>query len=466
LARPGCFLSVERQRSGRSVMRKVAASLTVLVVLMLLAAAPALAFTDVPESHPYSAAISDLSSREIISGYDDGSFGPQNLVWRQHLAKMMVLTLDLPCSEADVCPFSDVQVSGPGSFYPDNYIAVCFSHQITAGFSPITYAPDEVTTRAQVITMVVRAADNLQPGSLEAVPASFVGTLGSFDPTHGPAVAKAEYNGLLAGLQGFSPSWDPWAYATRGETAQILHNLLGKLDSRAETPVLSVIDGDTIQVIYQGRDEAVRLIGFDTPESGEPFAAEAETALRGLVGGRRVHLEFDVEERDQYQRLLAYVWSGSTLVNAEMLRLGWATLYTVPPNVKYVTNFQTAENEARSAHRGIWAVSTTCPLEIAGLHPDADGNDNFNLNDEWIEFRVLLSGSLLGYAVEDATGHRYDFPDRIFQAGQLFKLRTGAGTDTQTDLHWGASGSAIWNNGGDVVKVLDPQGHVVALRSY
>ena len=68
--------------------------------------------------------------------------------------------------------------------------------------------------------------------------------------------------------------------------------------------------------------------------------------------------------------------------------------------------------------------------------------------------------------MEDQSGHRYEFPDRVFQAGQVFKLHTGQGTDTQTDLYWGATGSAIWNNDGDTVKVVDPQGHVVTSYSY
>ena len=97
---------------------------------------------------------------------------------------------------------------------------------------------------------------------------------------------------------------------------------------------------------------------------------------------------------------------------------------------------------------------------------DAPGNDNNNLNEEYIVFKVLVSMSLLGYAVEDEYGHRYDFPDRTFEKGQTFTLHTGKGTDTQTDLYWGASGSAIWNNDTDTVKVLDPGGQVVTSHSY
>jgi hypothetical protein len=58
------------------------------------------------------------------------------------------------------------------------------------------------------------------------------------------------------------------------------------------------------------------------------------------------------------------------------------------------------------------------------------------------------------------------FSDRVFPKGQVFRLRTGQGVDSQSDLYWGASGSAIWNNSGDIVKVIDPQGQILLAFSY
>jgi competence protein ComEC len=107
------------------------------------------------------------------------------------------------------------------------------------------------------------------------------------------------------------------------------------------------------------------------------------------------------------------------------------------------------------------------PLEIVTVTYNAPGNDdNNNLNEEYVVFKVLVSTNLLGYAIEDEYGHRYDFPDRTFEKGQTFTLHSGEGTDTQTDLYWGARGSAIWNNDSDTVKVLDPGGDVVTSHSY
>lgn len=234
----------------------------------------------------------------------------------------------------------------------------------------------------------------------------------------------------------------------------------------ANVGVTDVIDGDTVGVTLNGVHESVRLLGIDTSEVGEAFSAEAKDALSSLVGGKTARLEFDIVLRDQYDRLLAFVWVGSTNANAEMLRLGLATLYTVPPNVMYVDALQAAQDEAQAARRGMWGAPAGSPLEIVSIHYNAEGNDNNNLNDEYLVFKALVAGTLAGYAVEDQTGHRYDFPDRVWQKGQTFTLHTGSGTDRQTDLYWNMSRSAVWNNDGDTVKVLDPEGHMVLNREY
>lgn len=125
--------------------------------------------------------------------------------------------------------------------------------------------------------------------------------------------------------------------------------------------VVEVVDGDTIKVRLGGEVETVRYIGMDTPETVhpirgvEPYGIEASEQNRQLVAGRRVRLEFDVEKRDRYGRLLAYVYVDTLFVNAELLRRGYAQLMTVPPNVRYVDLFRRLQTEAREAGRGLWA---------------------------------------------------------------------------------------------------------------
>lgn len=133
-----------------------------------------------------------------------------------------------------------------------------------------------------------------------------------------------------------------------------------------EALVARVVDGDTIDVVLQGRTERVRLIGIDTPESVDPrqpvqcFALEASAFAARRLQGRTVELEFDVERRDRYGRLLAYVWLGDELFNRTLVRRGFAQVYTFPPNVRYVERLLAAQRKARAESAGLWGA---CPLE-------------------------------------------------------------------------------------------------------
>jgi micrococcal nuclease len=131
----------------------------------------------------------------------------------------------------------------------------------------------------------------------------------------------------------------------------------------AEGRVTRVVDGDTIHVWTGGHDEAVRYIGVDTPESVKPgtpvqcFAKAASAENERLVAGRRVRLVYDAERRDRYGRLLAYVYRlapAPLLVNAELVRAGYARTLTIPPNVRFAGRFAALAREARVHERGLW----------------------------------------------------------------------------------------------------------------
>lgn len=79
---------------------------------------------------------------------------------------------------------------------------------IIQGRTPTLFGPWENVTRAQMVTMVVRAGQNLYSGKLANSAAGYSGTLGNFDSTHAENMRKAEYNGLLVGLVGFGPGWE------------------------------------------------------------------------------------------------------------------------------------------------------------------------------------------------------------------------------------------------------------------
>jgi micrococcal nuclease len=126
--------------------------------------------------------------------------------------------------------------------------------------------------------------------------------------------------------------------------------------------VVRVSDGDTIRVrLDSGREERVRYIGVDTPETAKPgtpaecFAERASAFNAELVGGREVRLELDAEERDRYGRLLAYVYVGDTNVGEELVRRGFAQPLTVPPNVRHAERFRELAADARRDGSGLWA---------------------------------------------------------------------------------------------------------------
>ncbi len=185
-------------------------------------------FPDVAASDPYVIAIEGLSEEGVITGYPDGTFGPDRPVWRQHFAKMIVLALGLSASEGDVAPFADVESGGPTTLYPDNFIAVAAAQGITQGTGPNSFSPTRDISRAQVVTMVVRALERLRPGTLRASDPALHSTWAEkLASPHAETARLAQANGLLAGLP--VETLDPWGPMSRAEVAQVLFNLQGLL---------------------------------------------------------------------------------------------------------------------------------------------------------------------------------------------------------------------------------------------
>lgn len=130
---------------------------------------------------------------------------------------------------------------------------------------------------------------------------------------------------------------------------------------RVRAEVVRVTDGDTIRVRLDGREYAVRYIGIDTPETVDPrrdvecFGREASAFNTQMVGGKIVELEKDVSETDRFGRLLRYVYVDGRMVNEELVRNGYATASSYPPDVKHQERFRALEAEARARGVGLWA---------------------------------------------------------------------------------------------------------------
>lgn len=128
--------------------------------------------------------------------------------------------------------------------------------------------------------------------------------------------------------------------------------------------VVRVVDGDTIRVALAGRVERVRYIGIDTPESVKPgtpvqcYAHRAAAENARLVAHRRVRLVLDVEPRDRFGRLLAYVYRSDDgrFVNAALVGGGFARTLTIPPNVRFAARFRALAARARRDRRGLWSA--------------------------------------------------------------------------------------------------------------
>jgi micrococcal nuclease len=237
----------------------------------------------------------------------------------------------------------------------------------------------------------------------------------------------------------------------------------------------SVTDGDTLRVLLEGRSEPLRLIGIDAPEPGECLAAEGAAFLASLVAGQDLTLFSDVTDQDQYERLLRYVWAGDVFLNEALVSSGYAIARRYPPDLAYADLFDQAQADAQQNHRGIWAAAACGPVTasavvIAQIEYDPPGDDTLDLNAEWVQLQNTGTGpaDLGGWVLKDeSASHRYTFaPGFVLLAGETVTVHTGCGQDTAHDLYWCNQGSAIWNNDGDTVFLLDPSGNITTRLSY
>lgn len=239
--------------------------------------------------------------------------------------------------------------------------------------------------------------------------------------------------------------------------------------------VVRVVDGDTID-IDGGSEDTVRLIGINSPEGGECFADEATRGLEDLIGGATIHLEADVTDRDQFGRLLRYVWTtDDRFVNEIAVERGWALAREYPPDTSRAGELQSAQNRAVDSGAGLWAEdacgeAVPSDVQIVHVEYDAPGDDNSNLNGEWVDIsnQDEVPVDLTGWVLKDESAtHRFSFPGRFTLApGSMARVHTGCGDDSAESLYWCVTGSAVWNNSGDTAFLLDPDGNIVFSFAY
>ncbi|MDN4593830.1 thermonuclease family protein [Polycladomyces subterraneus] len=143
--------------------------------------------------------------------------------------------------------------------------------------------------------------------------------------------------------------------------------------NRVSVKVVDVIDGDTIVVNLNGKNEKLRMILIDTPETvypnkpKQPFGKEASDFTKKLLLNKTVELEMDVQERDQYGRLLAYVYLNGQSVQEQLLMRGLARVAVFPPNVKHLDEYRAIQDQAKQRKVGIWSIENY--VHDDGFHP-------------------------------------------------------------------------------------------------
>lgn len=128
--------------------------------------------------------------------------------------------------------------------------------------------------------------------------------------------------------------------------------------------LVKTIDGDTIKIRYEGKEQNVRYLLIDTPETNhprlgkQPFGEKAKERNRELMNSGKLEIEFDIGGKtDKYDRLLAYIYIDGVSIQEKLLEEGLARVaYVYPPNTRHLDAYKKAEEKAKKAGIGIWTL--------------------------------------------------------------------------------------------------------------
>lgn len=130
-----------------------------------------------------------------------------------------------------------------------------------------------------------------------------------------------------------------------------------------EAEVVRIVDGDTIEIMLDGKTDTVRLLLVDTPETKDPnepvqpYGPEASEFAENTLLGKEVRIEYDGPERDKYDRLLGYIWIGDKIFNQMLIEEGLARVaYVYDPPYNHYDSFLDAEEKTKASGKGIWSI--------------------------------------------------------------------------------------------------------------
>jgi micrococcal nuclease len=228
--------------------------------------------------------------------------------------------------------------------------------------------------------------------------------------------------------------------------------------------VVEVVDGDTI-ILENG--SKIRLIGINAPEKGYFNYVEAKEILQSLILLQNVRLESDLEDKDDYNRLLRYVFVDDIFVNLWLVEEGYAHVFR-ESGLKYENQLKEAETNARLQELGIWEKSIySGHILLLKFNYNAEGNDDENLNDEYIILQNIGDASLnmTGWTIKDEGGNIFTFPEYMLPTDEVVMLHTGSGSNTENEIFWNKKG-AVWNNNGDALYLRDEEEKLVLYSEY
>lgn len=233
--------------------------------------------------------------------------------------------------------------------------------------------------------------------------------------------------------------------------------------------VVSITDGDTIQVMTADRELSVRLAAINAPDIGDCLHEEATAHARASVSDGRISLE--VVGVDQFGRTLAHVLVDDRHINHEMVAMGLALVSGPQVDDPYRAVLLDAEQAAFDSGIGLWAgdaCGATQPapdiaVDPAASEPDPPGADDVGLREELVTI-VNRSGDTVdvgGWTLRDTSSrHRFVFPEGTsLRPGEVVEVDSGA-------VGWDPGGSPVWNNDGDMALLLDAAGRVVSRWRY
>jgi micrococcal nuclease len=237
--------------------------------------------------------------------------------------------------------------------------------------------------------------------------------------------------------------------------------------------IVAVYDGDTFTL---DNGEKIRLRGVNTPElrPKEKFGIEARDAAANLLINQDVELEYGSVHRDAYGRLIASVTVEGVDVAEYLAREGLGHVFLIPPdNLSNEQALLDAQSQAQDKNKGIWSLSRYgSNLHMTSFHANAPGNDNDNINGEYIRvcnttYKTLNIG---GYIITDIHGKKWVFPDMDIPAGHTFKVISGQGKHQkeptrQLEVYLG-SYRPIWNNDHDRATIFSSDGSIQDTREH